>query len=47
MLGLLYGRYLQDHARARASLEAALRLLRDPRKVDLAHSELEALGPAA
>jgi membrane associated rhomboid family serine protease len=47
MLGLLYGRYLQDHARARASLEAALRLLRDPRKVDLARSELEALGPAA
>jgi membrane associated rhomboid family serine protease len=47
MLGLLYGRYLQEHDRSRAALEMAMRLLRDPRKIDLARSELESLGPKA
>ncbi len=45
MLGLLYGRYLQDRRRARESLAEALRRLKDPRKIELAEAELAALGP--
>jgi membrane associated rhomboid family serine protease len=45
MLGLLYGRYLQEHDKAREALGKAVRLLRDPRKAELARSELESLGP--
>jgi tetratricopeptide (TPR) repeat protein len=45
MLGLLYGRYLQEHDRARERLDMAMRLLRDPRKIELARSELASLGP--
>ncbi len=43
MLGLLYGRYLHRDDLAIASLQRAEQSLRDPRKLELARSELEAL----
>ena len=45
MLGLLYRRYLREPLQARQRLEMAARLLRDPRKIELAQSELASLGP--
>jgi TolA-binding protein len=45
MLGLLYGRYLQERDRARTALAEAIRRLKDPRKMELAEAELAALGP--
>jgi hypothetical protein len=47
MLGLLYGRYLKEHDKARESLQKAVKLLRDPRKVAFAQGELDSLGPGA
>jgi tetratricopeptide (TPR) repeat protein len=47
MLGLLYGRYLQEHDKARESLQKAITLLRDPRKIAVAQSELDSLGPGS
>jgi membrane associated rhomboid family serine protease len=40
MLGLLYGRYLQQYDRAEHYLQLAAESLRDPRKADLARSDL-------
>ncbi|MDP7637677.1 MAG: rhomboid family intramembrane serine protease [Phycisphaerae bacterium] len=41
MLGLLYGRYLNQYDRASETLERAIELLKDPRKVELARADLE------
>ncbi len=41
MLGLLYGRYLHLYDRAEQSLEQAIKLLQDPRKVELARADLQ------
>ncbi len=43
MLGLLYGRYLRKDDQAIAYLERAMASLRDPRKLELARGDLEAL----
>lgn len=43
MLGLLYGRYLHQHDRARTCLELAVEKLTDPRKLELARGDLQAL----
>jgi membrane associated rhomboid family serine protease len=43
MLGLLYGRYLHQYDRARAMLELAIEKLSDPRKLDLARGDMQAL----
>jgi membrane associated rhomboid family serine protease len=43
MLGLLYGRYLHQYERARDFLRRAAGLLTDPRKLELARGDLEAL----
>jgi membrane associated rhomboid family serine protease len=40
MLGLLYGRYLHQYDRAESCLNQAMESLHDPRKVELARSEL-------
>ncbi len=44
MLGIIYGRYLGQAAKAREHLSRALQGLHDQRKVALARSELAALG---
>lgn len=41
MLGLIYGRYLSEYDRAEPLLERAREALRDPRKLELARTELE------
>ena len=46
MLGIIYGRYLQQPDRARHYLSLALERLSDSRKQDMARSELRALGPS-
>lgn len=43
MLGLVYGRYLHQYDRARKMLEMASEKLSDPRKLDLARGDLQAL----
>ncbi|MCE5280156.1 MAG: rhomboid family intramembrane serine protease [Planctomycetaceae bacterium] len=43
LLGLLYGRYLQQYDRAEDSLNRAAALLRDPGKTEMARTELDAL----
>jgi len=43
MVGLLYGRYLHQYERARQSLRRAVGSLTDPRKLELARGDLEAL----
>jgi tetratricopeptide (TPR) repeat protein len=43
MLGLLYGRYLQKDDQAVEYLQRAIASLRDPRKLELARGDLEAL----
>ena len=43
MLGLLYGRYLQQDALALDYLQRAIDSLRDPRKLELAKGDLEAV----
>jgi outer membrane protein assembly factor BamD (BamD/ComL family) len=40
MLGLLYGRYLQQYDQAENCLSQAVESLHDPRKLELARSEL-------
>lgn len=45
MLGLAYGRYLNQPQKARVSLEQALRLVQSQREMDLARSELQRLSP--
>jgi len=42
MLGLVYGRYLQQDEPAEKYLRLAIENLRDPRKIDLAKADLEA-----
>ena len=46
MLGLLYGRYLQQHDRAEQMLERAIHLLDDPNKLALAKGDLQKLRGA-
>lgn len=43
MLGLIYGRYLHEYARAERLLERAIESLRDPRKIEMARGELQAV----
>ncbi|MDY6914662.1 MAG: rhomboid family intramembrane serine protease [Planctomycetota bacterium] len=43
MLGLLYGRYLHQYDRAEQALQRAVDGLSDPRKVEMAQSELKSL----
>ena len=43
MLGILYSRYLHQYDRAQGYLQHAVEALRDPRKVNLAQTELEAI----
>ncbi len=43
MLGILYGRYLQQDARAEELLAKAAEGLTDPRKLDMARADLEAV----
>jgi len=43
MLGLLYGRYLHQYDRAEQLLQRAVEALRDPRKVEMARNELQAV----
>ncbi len=43
MLGLLYGRYLQQYDRAEPLLRKAMAGLTDQRKIDLARRELQAV----
>lgn len=43
MLGLLYGRYLQQYDRAEQFLERAIKTLRDPHKIELARGDLQAV----
>jgi len=43
MLGLLYGRYLHQYDRAELLLQRAIESLPDPRKVELARNELQAV----
>ena len=43
MLGLLYGRYLHQYARADSCLQRAIELLSDPRKLELARGDLDNL----
>ncbi len=43
MLGLLYGRYLQQHDRAEQYLLRAIEALRDARKIEMARNELQAV----
>ena len=43
MLGIVYGRYLKEYEKAQKHLKEAISSLRDPRKIDLARSDLEAL----
>lgn len=43
MLGILYGRYLNQHELAQQYLTRALATLSDPRRIELARSDLEAL----
>jgi membrane associated rhomboid family serine protease len=47
MLGLLYGRYLHERDKARESLQKAMSLLADDRKIAIARAELDALEPPA
>ncbi|MCE5325641.1 MAG: rhomboid family intramembrane serine protease [Planctomycetaceae bacterium] len=41
LLGLLYGRYLQQYDRAEETLDRAIKLLSDPAKTDMARKELD------
>jgi membrane associated rhomboid family serine protease len=43
MLGLIYGRYLHQYERAEETLQLAIRDLKDPRKLQLAKGDLQAL----
>jgi membrane associated rhomboid family serine protease len=43
MLGLLYGRYLHQYDQAETLLQRAVEALRDPRKVEMAREELQAV----
>jgi len=44
MLGLIYSRYLHQYDRARVLLQSAIDKLADPRKIELARADLQALG---
>jgi len=44
MLGMIYGRYLHETGPAEKELQQAIATLRDPNKVSLAQSDLNALG---
>jgi membrane associated rhomboid family serine protease len=46
MLGILYGRYLNEGHKAQENLKMAIQSLSDPRKIELARSDLEHLRDA-
>ena len=43
MLGVIYGRYLHEYDRAEEMLQRAIKRLRDPRKIQFAKGDLEAV----